>query len=624
MIHPDLANHAHQKWPSATRINPCPKCGKENRCRVAPDGLAGICWRSGSSEVWHDPAGKTNGNGFHRKPDPAPSRPKQTFTTAGEALQSMVDRSPAAAWLLKIFHYRKNGEEFAVVGRWDDPNGADKTCRPAHRLANGWAAGDPETQWPLYRIDELSTDGLVTVLEGERKTDLAISLGLNAVTSSHGSGGASLTDWSTLKGRDVAILADNDEAGEKYAANVASILLNLGCRAKIVRLPELPPGGDLEQFDAAVGSTPEATRAAILELADAVPWREPDQIKPVSLGDIWKSDPELREPVIDGILRRGQVGNLVSTSKSYKTFMIIALAVAMVQRKMWLDRFQTVGGRVLIIDLELQKPDITRRTHDIAGAMFAPLDEVANGIDVLSFRGRDGSIDRIEPVLMKIRPRTYSLVILDPLYKSYPAQFDENSNAQMTWQYRRFERIAEHLDAAFLAIHHTSKGAQNEKRIVDVGAGASAQARSPDAHMVIREHEVDGAVVFDAKCRSFRPNDPIALKWEYPLWHRDLSLDPTQLKTGGRSRANRQEPEPAPKPDPWTMERFAEVFIKDAVRPKQQIIDQATLSNIPQREAERLIRLAIAAGKAFVWSFPKDNRHYLANREQTVTEVAKP
>jgi len=350
-------------------------------------------------------------------------------------------------------------------------------------------------------------------------------------------------------------------------------------------------------------------------------------IMPTPLSSLWRTDANLREPVIDGLLRRGQVGNIVATSKSYKTYLILGLAISMALQRMWLDRFPCIGGRVLIIDLELQKPDITKRTIDIAKAMYASMDELGAAIDVISFRGRNGDINQIERLLLSLEPRTYELVIVDPLYKCYPDQFDENSNAQMTNLYRRWERLAEHLDGAMVIVHHGSKGSQSEKRVVDVGSGASAQSRSADCHIALREHEVDGCVSFDARVRSFAPVDPMVLRWEYPLWHRDPLLDPAMLKTTGRRRGGGEE-KSAPKAtaEPWTVKRFVETFISDTAKTKESIIARATFKDISGREAAQLLTLAEEDRLIFRHPAPtkNDRKHYYANRQPTVFDAQEP
>lgn len=348
-----------------------------------------------------------------------------------------------------------------------------------------------------------------------------------------------------------------------------------------------------------------------------------EDLHPLPLGSLWDSDPDLREPIIDGLLRRGQVGNLISTSKSYKTYLVLNLAISTALGRRWLDRFQITPGKVLVVDLELQRPDITRRTRDIAEAMHADLDVVNRDVLVLPLRGRGITIAQLEPLLLRTSPRTYSLVIIDPLYKTYPAEFDENSNPQMTNLYRRFERLAEHLDAAVLVVHHATKGSQAEKNVVDVGAGAGAQARAPDAHMVIRPHQEDGAVVFDCRVRSFCPVEPMVLTWNYPLWQRDFALNPEDLRTGRKAKnTEKSQPQPTAAKPIWTPETFSASFVVEVPQAKDVILSRASRAEgLSAHKARGLLAEAEAEKRIFRHSFAGDNKVYFSTREQSVVEA---
>ena len=113
----------------------------------------------------------------------------------------------------------------------------------------------------------------------------------------------------------------------------------------------------------------------------------------------------------------------------------------------------------------------------------------------------------------------------------------ENDNAAETLVYNRIDEIAERTRGAVVLIHHASKGSQTDKRVTDVGAGARAQSRAADCHLVLREHEEPGVVVLEAAVRSFAPVEPLALRWQFPLWVPDDS-DPELLK--GRLGGNEQ------------------------------------------------------------------------------------
>jgi hypothetical protein len=69
------------KWPSVTRADPCPECGKADRCKRSPDGDDGYCFRD--NRKWNRTAGHgvPNGHGTgyvgqaHRKPPATPAAP---------------------------------------------------------------------------------------------------------------------------------------------------------------------------------------------------------------------------------------------------------------------------------------------------------------------------------------------------------------------------------------------------------------------------------------------------------------------------------------------------------------------------------------------------------------------
>lgn len=221
-----------RKWPIVNKEFPCPKCGKTNRCTVAPDGLAGRCWRG--IGTWHDKGKPKN------VPLVAPkNRPKRIYLSLEDAIRSVEKRSGkrSAGWEYPDGSY---------IVRFD--NSGEKQFRPFHRYADGWRVGDPDHRWPLYRSDELTPNSQVHIVEGEKCCDLMWALGKECVTSAHGSNGADKSDWSMLKGRTCYIFPDNDEPGNKYAERVKAILFNMGCQVTVVHLSGLPEGGDIVDF----------------------------------------------------------------------------------------------------------------------------------------------------------------------------------------------------------------------------------------------------------------------------------------------------------------------------------------------------------------------------------------
>lgn len=126
----------------------------------------------------------------------------------------------------KIYAYRNiGGEAYAAVYRFDTSDG--KTIRPYDRALEKWSF--PRSPQP-YHADYISNDqeNPVIIVEGEKCADMIGNFGFLGITSLGGSGQANKTDWDSLKGRDVIIWPDNDEAGQKYSHTLQPLLHKAG------------------------------------------------------------------------------------------------------------------------------------------------------------------------------------------------------------------------------------------------------------------------------------------------------------------------------------------------------------------------------------------------------------
>lgn len=152
-------------------------------------------------------------------------------------------------------------ENRIAISRWD--GGGEKTIRPFHRVKEGWQSGSGPKPWPLYG----RTGNPTFVVEGEKCVDALLGVGIDAVSSLHGSSSAKSADWTPLEGKNVVISPDNDKPGRKYAADVKRILTG---RAKSIRILELPVGEGEDVYDfIAVWAMvhPASIREHLLELA---------------------------------------------------------------------------------------------------------------------------------------------------------------------------------------------------------------------------------------------------------------------------------------------------------------------------------------------------------------------
>jgi hypothetical protein len=96
--------------------------------------------------------------------------------------------------------------------------------------------------------------------------------------------------------------------------------------------------------------------------------------------------PALRQSVLVGLLRRGDVANVIGGPKARKSFLMMQLALCVASGIPFLA-WETVQGRVLLIDNELRGDDLARRLIAMAKAMDLEWDEVAKQIDIITLRG---------------------------------------------------------------------------------------------------------------------------------------------------------------------------------------------------------------------------------------------
>lgn len=313
--------------------------------------------------------------------------------------------------------------------------------------------------------------------------------------------------------------------------------------------------------------------------------------------------PELRKPVIEGLLRAGEVLNVISVPKIGKTWLIHDLCISLAAGKPWLSKFGTVRGNVLLIDNELHSESLANRLPQVATARGIDPDEYIDRLSVANLRGGLIDLKELAGKLSTIKPGEFDLVVLDAFYRFLPDGSDENSNSDVTQLYNLLDVIAARSGVAIVCVHHSSKGSQAGKAVTDTGSGAGAQSRAADSHMVLRQHETAGAVVVDAVTRSWPPPKPFCLRWSLPTFELATDLDPNALKS---DRPARRKPE---KPAPWTTDRFVEQFLNDQPRHRLALIDDAAELGITDRKAASLLKAAIVQAKAFDWG-----KEMLANR----------
>jgi hypothetical protein len=100
-----------------------------------------------------------------------------------------------------------------------------------------------------YRLPELiKSTGIVFIPGGEKDVETLRKHKLTATTNDNGEGNWRPEFNQYLKDRDVVILEDNDAKGQKHGEVVSKSLEGIAKSVKIIKFPELDPGGDVTDF----------------------------------------------------------------------------------------------------------------------------------------------------------------------------------------------------------------------------------------------------------------------------------------------------------------------------------------------------------------------------------------
>ncbi len=194
----------------------------------------------------------------------------------------------------------QNGQPHYWKVRLNPPANSDqrKMIMPFHWNGSAFAKGEPvhpEAGKPLYNLQRVAAaqaDERLIIAEGESCVDGLAAIDLLATTTG-GSNSAHSGDWRPSSHLSPIVWPDHDEAGQKYAAEVATILTALGCCVSVLDVAAirvngqpLPKGGDfIDWFEMreAAGLTTSAADVLALPL---VPEAEPDQ------PDSWEGEPD--------------------------------------------------------------------------------------------------------------------------------------------------------------------------------------------------------------------------------------------------------------------------------------------------------------------------------------------
>jgi RecA-family ATPase len=342
-------------------------------------------------------------------------------------------------------------------------------CRHKRDGVWWWKAGTDRRV--LYRLQNLINADPTEpchVTEGEKDADRLASLNLLATTVAFGYWEG--VDLESLRGRDVYIHEDNNDAGRKKAFEAAAAVHRVARSVRIVRLPGLREGKDvsdwLDAYDNDVELLIESCRAE--PPYEPAPGEQEPEVAPLVFVDIcaWESAPV--PPRDWAVLNRIPLRNVTLLSGHGglgKSIVAMMLASATVLGRDWLGSMPEPGP-VMYYSSEDDADEMHRRLAAIAAhydASFAQLQR--GGLHLVDRTGSEPTLayaqygivkrrrllDQLHEAALDIKPNT---VVIDSLVDAFCG--NENDRSQARQFVALMRSFAQTVSCAVLLVAHPS------------------------------------------------------------------------------------------------------------------------------------------------------------------------
>lgn len=272
-----------------------------------------------------------------------------------------------------------------------------------------------------YKLPELLRADLsetVYIPEGEKHCDALSKLSLMATTNPFGAGKWKDEYSQYLKDRNVAILPDNDEPGQKHAEDIVRSLQGVAKSIKILDLPELPLKGDVIDW-LSDGNTKEALLVLVekAKVIDSSRVTSPIDTSVMMMKDglpfrALSSFP-LREVsyLIEDFIPSGFISTIFGDGGQGKSYLTLYIAALLSIGHPFLGR-DVKESKVLYVDYELSDLVQRGRLDKIANGLGVSVESFGENLQYLT-PGLNGITSSLREIISLLRRESFDLVVID-------------------------------------------------------------------------------------------------------------------------------------------------------------------------------------------------------------------
>lgn len=437
------------------------------------------------------------------------------FTTRETSTQESKPK-PQTSWGKAVAHYDYTDEAgvtlFQVVR---DEHKNFRQRKPTHQEPplDQWTYNVNGVRNVLYRLPEVmsaSKLGVRTFLvEGEKDANTLVQMGLVATTCRGGAGKWSEDLTAQIEGKKtvVTILPDNDPAGDAHAKQVTKALKGRVHRVRTLRLPGLPPKGDVTDWVRQGG-----TKEQLLLLAEAGPetrgWSKAvDMVDEPTPDTVW---------AVQGMFSIPSLAMVSGDADAFKSWSMTDLCLTAATDRRWLGHFWVNAKKAMLVTADEDRAETRRKISWVMRGMELEEQDRENAKDRLLVWCDDLNFDdeeSFERLLMDVEDFTPDIIVVDHLRVCFTGE--ENSSEFARNIKIRGRQIHRANPCALIWIHHFRKMSKEKEMNVARqrvrGTGGLVQAF--DHHVAFeREAETDVAVVKVDRNKKGRYLSPFSIQ----------------------------------------------------------------------------------------------------------------
>lgn len=459
--------------------------------------------------------------------------------------------------------------------------------------------GSHPTLYCLHKIKKLDK---VVLVEGE--IDSA-QLWQNNIPSITSTGGVSKFDSvmaNMLIGHEVIVCLDTDKAGQKNIWKIVQTLTKVGIKTKILELPVIVK--DVCEFFAS-GGTCERYKEFIKQAKTPSEWwklHKPEDFATITAGELLTLEFPSNPWLINHVLAKEGFAFFIAAEGSYKSFITLDMALAIVSGKNWLglDEFKVEhSGKVLFIDKENPLEMVQRRIKGL-GYSGKALENIywVKYPEKLQLADDSGQISEfIKSLSAEVINENIDLVVIDSFVDLMVG--NENS-ADDTQTFIKVIRES-FPKKAILVLHHENKPSQGTYRN-DAQRTRGSTNINAQAMTMFRLETVAGSkteiTIKQTKCRDAQKLDKFLIEAQVKT-----DQDGKTYVTGFNYKGIVED---LPENKVEEAKNIIEEIFKDSpFLSRQEIVDACNKQNVQLRSVERALKSLVKNGT--IDSIPNPN-----------------